>query len=80
MRRLIGRAVIPAVLLATFIGACSQEKTQPAPPRSAEQQRTVDSTIGASALPGARGVRGALKASDTAKARQAQLDSLSKEP
>lgn len=80
MRRLIGRAVIPAVLLATLIGACSQEKTQPAPPRSAEQQRAVDSTIGASALPGARGVQGALKASDTAKARQAQLDSLSKQP
>lgn len=80
MRRLTVRAAIPAVLLASLIGACSQEKSQPAPPRTPEQQRTIDSTVGASALPGARGAQGALKASDTAKARQRQLDSLSKQP
>lgn len=80
MRRITARAVIPAVVVAVLVGACGQDKSAPAPPRTAEQQRTIDSTVGASALPGARGVQGALKASDSAKARQAQLDSLSKQP
>ncbi len=67
-------------LLAVATTACSSKPDTPAPPRSQAEQRAVDSTIGASALPGARGVQGALKASDSAKARQAQLDSLAKQP
>lgn len=62
------------------IGACSSEKAPPPPPRTAAQQRTVDSTIGASAIPGAGGVRGALAAQDSAKAKQAALDSMMKNP
>ncbi len=76
----------PAILLALVVSsvaigaAACGEKAPPPPPRTPEQQRKVDSTIGASKLPGAPGVQGALRAQDSAKARQAQLDSLSKAP
>jgi hypothetical protein len=39
-------------------------------------QRERDSVLGASKLPGAQGVRGALRASDSAAARNARLDSV----
>ncbi len=39
-------------------------------------QRARDSTIGASTLPGAAGVRGALRAADSAAARNSRIDSL----
>jgi len=39
-------------------------------------RRQRDSTIGASKLPGAKGVQGALKAQDSAVARNARLDSV----
>lgn len=39
-----------------------------------------DSIVGQSALPGAQGVEGALEAGDSAKARNARLDSLVAEP
>lgn len=74
MRRLI---VIASVLLAA---ACGGKSEEPAPTRTKEQQRAVDSTVGASALPGARGVQGAMKAADSAAARNRELDSLSKLP
>ena len=43
-------------------------------------ERERDSIIGASQLPGARGVRGALGASDSADARNARLDSVANQP
>ncbi|MGH7663098.1 MAG: hypothetical protein ACRENI_02190 [Gemmatimonadaceae bacterium] len=43
-------------------------------------QRQRDSTIGASRIPGARGVQGALRASDSAAARAARLDSAARVP
>jgi hypothetical protein len=46
-------------------------------PRS---ERERDSIIGQSRLPGAQGVRGALRESDAAKARNAQLDSVANQP
>jgi hypothetical protein len=49
-------------------GSSSSEKTM--------SQRERDSMLGASKLPGAQGVRGALGASDSAAARNARLDSL----
>lgn len=72
----------PLALFAMLIvaSACGPKQEAPAPPRTPEQQRAVDSTIGASALPGARGVQGALRASDSAAARRAQLDSIAKAP
>lgn len=42
-------------------------------------RRQRDSAIGASNLPGAQGVRGALRAQDSAAARNARLDSLARQ-
>jgi hypothetical protein len=49
-------------------------------PKHSRTERERDSIIGASRLPGAQGVRGALRESDAAKARNAQLDSAASEP
>ena len=53
-------------------GACTSDsgKARPA------TQRERDSVLGASKLPGAAGVRGALQAADSASARNARLDSV----
>jgi hypothetical protein len=59
-----------AVLVALIFG-CSSKTDQP---QRSERER--DSVLGQSALPGARGVRGALRASDSADARNARLDSV----
>ncbi len=75
MRRLI---VLSALLITA--AACGAKKEEAPPTRSAAEQRKVDSTVGASTLPGARGVRGALAASDSAAKRARELDSLSKLP
>lgn len=70
--------VIGSLLLAA---ACGGKSEEPAPAaRTKEQQRAIDSTVGASNLPGARGVQGAMKAADSAAARNRELDSLSKLP
>jgi hypothetical protein len=50
--------------------------SRPTPSRAAGSERARDSTLGASRLPGAQGVRGALRANDSAAARNARLDSL----
>ena len=68
------------IAAALLISACSKGDAPPPPPRDAAAQRAIDSTIGASKLPGAQGVRGALKVADSAAARRAELDSLSKTP
>lgn len=79
MSQRVRRAVVLASLL--LAAACGSKSEEPAPTtRSKEQQRAVDSTVGASALPGARGVQGAMKAADSAAARNRELDSLSKLP
>ena len=52
--------------------ACTSESRQTRP----ATQRERDSVLGASKLPGAQGVRGALKAADSAAARNARLDSI----
>jgi hypothetical protein len=53
--------------------ACSSTQPKSKVPQS---QRSRDSVLGASKLPGARGVRGALGAADSAAARNARLDSI----
>jgi len=53
--------------------ACAPSHQPKAPPPT---ERQVDSAIGQSRLPGAAGVRGALRVSDSARARNARLDSL----
>ncbi len=45
-------------------------------PAQRSTQRERDSVLGASKLPGAQGVRGALRAADSAVARNARLDSV----
>lgn len=63
-----------------FAAACGGGGEQSTPTRTKEEQRRVDSTVGASNLPGARGVQGAMKVADSSAARNRQLDSLSKLP
>ncbi len=63
------RSVLFFLLLA---GACSPDRGQARP----ATQRERDSVLGASKLPGAAGVRGAIRAADSAGARNARLDSV----
>jgi hypothetical protein len=56
------------------LAACSSK------PKNNLTQRERDSIIGASKLPNAAGVRGALKVSDSADARRKLEDSISKAP
>jgi hypothetical protein len=61
--------ILVFVLLAA---ACSPDSKQSRP----TTQRERDSVLGASNLPGAQGVRGALREADSAEARNARLDSV----
>jgi hypothetical protein len=69
------------LVVAAVVGAaCSKSPDEAPPPRTPAEQRAIDSTVGASRLPGAGGVQGALRASDSAAARARTLDSLSRNP
>jgi hypothetical protein len=71
------RAVLfTALVLLPVVGACRRDDAA----RPSGSARERDSTIGASRLPGARGVSGALRASDSAAARRAREDSVGVEP
>ena len=60
---------------AALVAGCA--KPQPAAQaRDSVSQRRTDSVIGASKLPGAQGVRRALRDQDSAAARNARLDSM----
>jgi hypothetical protein len=61
----------PWVFLA--VAACSSSTDGT---KRGRTERERDSILGASQLPGAGGVRGALRASDSADARNARLDSV----
>jgi hypothetical protein len=65
-------------LIVMFVVAagCTASKDE----RAASTQRERDSVIGASKLPGAGGVRGALRAADSAAARNARRDSAGTDP
>jgi hypothetical protein len=75
----VRRACLAALLLLNSIAGCApkQDGEGGKRPRS---ERERDSVLGASRLPGARGVRGALGASDSAAARNARLDSVANQP
>lgn len=60
------------------IAACRSDETPES--RSSLTKRQADSAIGASGLPGARGVTRAMNAADSAAARNARLDSAATEP
>lgn len=63
-----------ALLALTLVaGACQQSD---AGGREEATRRERDSALGASRIPGAGGVRGALQASDSAAARNARIDTV----
>jgi hypothetical protein len=65
---------LAGLALVLFVACSGKEPPrQPDPPPS---QRTRDSAIGASNAPGAAGVQGALRATDSAAARNARVDSI----
>jgi hypothetical protein len=61
------------VLFAVALSGCAAEKT---PAKREMTQRQRDSVIGASKIPGAQGVRGALRVQDADQARNRRLDSV----
>jgi hypothetical protein len=65
-------------ILLTILIATGCRNSSPAAGRRTEHER--DSILGQTALPGARGVAGALKVSDSARARRATLDSTAAAP
>jgi hypothetical protein len=60
------------IFFLVLAGACTSNNGKGRP----ATQRERDSVLGASQLPGAAGVRGALRATDSASARNARLDSV----
>jgi len=60
------------IFLFLLVGGCTSEGGHARP----ATQRERDSVLGASKLPGAAGVRGAIRAADSAGARNARLDSV----
>jgi hypothetical protein len=70
-------ARVAGLVLVATLGCSSGQDGEGKRPRT---ERERDSIIGASQLPGARGVRGALGASDSADARNARLDSVANQP
>jgi hypothetical protein len=69
------RLLIPLGCLLSF--ACSPKPSGSAPEVT---QRQRDSVLGESRLPGAQGIRGALRVSDSASAHRARLDSVEDQP
>ena len=67
-RLVVGLAVV------MLLGCSSEEKGNR---RDTMTQRQKDSVLGQSGIPGAQGVTKALRASDSVKAHQAQVDSAS---
>ncbi len=72
------RMVIVAALLFLAYGCASPDT--PSRDQDPEAARRRDSVLGASKLPGAKGVQRALDISDSAAARRALLDSLAGQP
>jgi hypothetical protein len=72
------RLFILSVLALSPLGACVVDHVERRAPTASERAR--DSTIGASRLPGAQAVGGALRASDSAASRRAQEEAAAQEP
>jgi hypothetical protein len=68
---------VRSTLLLLLLGACGGSARQK--PLTTQQERALDSTIGQSRLPGAAGVRGALRIADSAAARRNRLDSIAQQ-
>ena len=72
------RTPLAGAIAVFLLAACGDADTETASRRDSMTQRQRDSTIGATALPGARGVTGAIGVSDSAAAQRARIDSLSR--
>jgi hypothetical protein len=70
-------SVLAYMVLALFCVACASEKDHLKRPAT---ERERDSVLGASRLPGATGVRGALRVQDSAAAQNSRLDSVASQP
>jgi len=64
---------LPLLLPLLLILGCSESGSKAPPPRKSKAQR--DSAVGRSGLPGSQGVMKALGAADSARKRQAAIDS-----
>ena len=69
------RTQIAFVVAAVLLAACSKSEPTPQATKTKAQR---DSAIANSGLPGAEGVAKAMRVADSAKARQAALDSVLK--
>jgi hypothetical protein len=65
-----------AMLLCLLLLACAKAAPSKTAATDTLTRRQKDSILGASRLPGARGIRGALSAQDSAAARNARADSI----
>ena len=65
-----------AMLLCLVLVSCGKAQTSGRGAGDTLTRRQRDSVLGASRLPGARGIRGALQAQDSAAARNARADSI----
>jgi hypothetical protein len=68
---------LASTVLLLVCAACASKKDQAKRPAT---ERERDSMLGASRLPGATGVRGALRAQDSAAARNSRFDSVANQP
>lgn len=71
-------SALAALALLLAVAGCSPKSEAGSKPARTERER--DSVIGASQLPGAGVVRGALRESDSAAARNGRLDSVANQP
>jgi len=69
--------IMTAGFLVLCIVACGSDETSES--QEPTSQRSRDSAVAASNLPGASGVQGALSVADSAAARRAREDSLARE-
>jgi len=73
------RSLLPATLALFVLAGCGTDASSRADsPTKTQAQR--DSAVGRSGLPGSQGVMKALGAADSARARQARMDSAAKSP
>jgi hypothetical protein len=68
---------MPVILAILILGLCGCRDSSSTARPATERER--DSAIGATQLPGAQGVRGALRVSDSAAVRRAREDSAGQE-
>lgn len=72
------RVVLAGLLLTLTLGCTLRDA--PEDSGDPQTQRARDSVLGASRLPGAAGVRGALDVADSAAARRAREDAVAEDP